>query len=391
MSTAANKLDVWIRGRFIELNSALEELYLELEDPADIIGIGSDIKEVLRSEGEALIVPLVEEGNTERRFDSAYDVLGNVGLYMAALRRHELMNPDRESQSPFEECSAVAMHIAASIGVAPRFATAHLATHNRAVNGRQKSFTSLPDEKLFNDLNLIGVLAYKRAGAALMRLSSIGVEASAAAFLLQDAKDALEDVARSNKQLYDQLDINKFFYHVRPYFKSYHVGGEVFRGANAGDFAGINQIDLLLGLCRGNDREYAQLLEEKILYMTPEDQRSLRDCLALRPFVDEFVKGAKTAATTSWFKNNAALFLDVCTAHGRTATQHHDMLVRRFIDNPSRAMNQKHLKQVTASGPPLGELLTFLENLRDRRTAAERHDIPTAYAKISIIREALGR
>ena len=35
--------------------------------------------------------------------------------------------------------------------LAPRFATAHLATHNRAVAGIRKSFTSLPDEFLFID------------------------------------------------------------------------------------------------------------------------------------------------------------------------------------------------------------------------------------------------
>jgi hypothetical protein len=43
------------------------------------------------------------------------------------------------------------MHIGASIGVTPRFATAHLTTHNRFPNGLYKRFTSLGDEKLFVD------------------------------------------------------------------------------------------------------------------------------------------------------------------------------------------------------------------------------------------------
>ena len=35
------------------------------------------------------------------------------------------------------------MHVGASIGVVPRFATSHLATHNIAVMDVSKSFTSL--------------------------------------------------------------------------------------------------------------------------------------------------------------------------------------------------------------------------------------------------------
>ena len=57
------------------------------------------------------------------------------------------------------------------------------------------------------------------------------------------------DVTASNNALYTQLDTERFFNCVRPYYKPYRVGKEVYRGANAGDFAGINVIDMLLGLC----------------------------------------------------------------------------------------------------------------------------------------------
>jgi hypothetical protein len=53
-----------------------------------------------------------------------------------------------------------------------------------------------------------------------------------------------------------QLDVDRFFYSVRPYYKPYRVGRQEYRGANAGDFSGINEIDLLLGLCRANDPYY---------------------------------------------------------------------------------------------------------------------------------------
>lgn len=390
MSNAADQFDDWIRGRFVELNSELEACYGKLEDSADIVGVGDVLKQALVEEGERLVAPVAAEGNTERHFESAYDVLGNVGLYMAALRRHEITNPERDDRSPFASCSALAMHIAASIGVAPRFATPHLTTHNFARNGQQKSFTNLADEKLFNELNLEGILGYKRAGKALMRLSNIGISAPAAGLLLRDAKDALEGVVVSNKNLFDALDPQTFFNHVRPYYKPHHVGSAVYRGGNAGDFAGINQLDLLLGLCRGNDPDYARILEEKILFMTPEDQMELRACLARRPLLDELLEAAKSGQRDDGLSANALAFLDVCEAHGRTAAQHHDMLVKKFIRRPAEEIEQRHLKQITASGPPLDELIASLEWLRDLRMAKRREGAITAHDDMALLRDWFG-
>lgn len=389
MSEAAERFDQWIRSNFIEFNTALEEIYFAQDDPAQVEGVGDDIKEELIRQGNDLIAPLVAEGNTDQRFDSAFDVLGNLGLFLAALRRHELTNPDREDESPYKSCSALGMHIAASIGVAPRFATAHLTTHNRAINGVQKSFTNLKDEKLFNDYNLYGILNYKRAGEALMHIPMMGVSASATALMLKDAKASLEQVALHNKALFDQLDVARFFFCVRPYFKPYRVGKEIYRGANAGDFAEINQIDLLLGLCRGNDPQYAQILEEKILFMMPADQRGLRSCLSMKPLLDEFLEALQQHQNEDWFQENCRLFLEVCEAHGRTAAQHQNMLVRKFIEKPADGVNQRHLKQITASGPPLPSLIKSLQDLRDLRTAAPRSDIETAYEKLNMLRAAI--
>ena len=389
MSRAAEQFDAWIRSSFVEMNTALEELYIALPDPAQVDGVGDDIKAQLAREGRALISPLAEEGNTDKQFDAAFDVLGNLGMFMAALRRHELTNPEREAQSPFEECSALGMHIAASIGTVPRFATAHLTTHNKAINGIQKRFTSLADEKLFIDTNLLGILAFKRAGAALMKIPPMGVSATGSAELLEEARAALERAVRHNKVLFDQLNVRNFFHSVRPYYKPYRVGKEIYRGANAGDFAEINQIDLLLGLCRGNDPYYAQILEEKILFMMPEDQISLRKCLGMRPLLDDFCDAAVTSPGETWFQTNAKLFLDVCEAHGRTAVQHHDMLVKKFIEKPADEAPAENLSQITASGPELPALLATLARLRDLRTAAKRSDIETAHDKLGQLRACI--
>ncbi len=389
MSKAAENLDQWIRSTFIELNTALEETYFAQDDPAQIEGNGDDIKAELMQQGRDLIAPLVAEGNTEQRFESAFDVLGNLGFFLAALRRHELTNPEREDESPFKDCSALGMHIAASIGVAPRFATAHLTTQNRAINGVQKSFTSLKDEKIFNECNLYGILAFKRAGVALMRIPGIGVSAPATALLLEEAKAALEQVAQHNKTLFDKMDVARFFFCIRPYYKPYRVGKEIYRGANAGDFAEINEIDLLLGLCRGNDPHYAQILEEKILFMMPDDQRSLRKCLSMKPLLDEFMEALPHHAKEEWFQRNCMLFLEVCEAHGRTAAQHQNMLVKKYIEKPADGVNERHLKQITASGPPLPALVKSLQHLRDLRMAARRDDIETAFPKLEKLRKAV--
>ena len=382
MSANSEQFERWIRSSFVEMNTALEEKYFAQERRENVDGVGDAIKAQIRDEGREHIVRLVEEGNTDEGFDNAFDLLGDVGLYLASLRRHELTNPAREEKSPFAEASALSLHIAASVGMAPRFSTAHLATRNAAVNGRQKSFTSLKDEYLFLDYNTRGILAFMRVADALMRILPLGVSHPVTATLLEDAANGLNDVIRHNAALFEQLNVDRFFYSVRPYYKPYRVGRQEYRGANAGDFSGINEIDLLLGLCNANDPYYAQLLVDKMLFMTPVDQASLRDCMRRRNLLDQFLDEAPGAAKEPWFKRNASAFLEVCRLHGATAAQHHDQLVKSFIEKPSAALAEDKLAQVTASGPPLPVLLRSLEVLRDMRLAADRKDIRTSYGKI---------
>jgi hypothetical protein len=390
MSANVEAFDAWIRSTFVELNTELEELYFAREDRANVEGVGDDLKQRILDEGRVFVRALAEEGNTDEGFDQAFDVLGDLGLYMASLRRHELTNPAREHKSPHEEATALGLHIGASVGVVPRFATSHLATHNLARDGRQKSFTSLPDEILFLDYNTRGILAYKRAADALSRIAPLGISHAVSETLFDDARAALEAVGRFNDVLFAELDVDRFFYSVRPYYKPYRVGRQEYRGANAGDFSGINEIDLLLGLCRGNDPYYAQLLVEKMLFMRPEDQESLRDCLRRMSFLDQFLDALDSSGGEEWFRRNASAFLRVCEQHGRTAAQHHDQLVARFIEQPSNELDESHLGQITASGPPLPVLLASLEVLRDLRLAAPRDDIPSRHADIERLRAATG-
>ena len=389
MTPNSQTFDHWIRNRFVELNTELEILYSNQTERTNVDSIGNDLKCSLEDEGREIIKTLLSEGNTDEGFDNAFDLLGNVGLYMAACRRHEITDPSKQRTSPLKEASGLAMNIGASIGVTPRFATAHLSTHNKAVDGVYKSFTSLPAEKIFLDYNTKSILAYKRAADALLKLHPLGISHPMCLELLVVVKEALEEVIKSNAALYEKLNVDDFFYCVRPYYKPYHVGFQVYRGANAGDFAGINVIDILLGLCFANEPAYSQMLVDKSLYMVPEDQSILRDCMRRTSIMEDFLDSE--VSSKNWYKNNLTLFLEICQLHGDAATQHHNQLVEKYIAGPSSALKGSQLDNITASGPPLEVLMDSLEKLRDRRAAANRDDIRTRFDDIQILKKRLAK
>lgn len=389
MTPNARAFDDWIRSDFVAINTQLENQYFEQDDPANVSELGEAEKQTLVEGGKSFIIALLHEGNTDEGFDSGFDLLGNVGLYMAACRRHEITEPSRETTSPLVEASALALQLGASLGVTPRFATSHLSTHNRAHDGVYKRFTSLPAEALFLEYNTRGIFAYKRAADALVRILPLEISHPVAFDLLQAAKQALQDVIGFNQTLFDRLDIDRFFYSVRPYYKPYRVGLHEYRGANAGDFAGINEIDLLLGLCDADNISYSQLLVDKFLYMMPEDQARLRDAMRRQSLLQSFLQNIERNGHQDWYRKNLTAFLDVCELHGQAASQHHDQLVEKFIAGPSTALEEQHLKNITASGPPLPVLLRGLEKLRDLRKAAKRDDIPSRYREIDRLRQHL--
>jgi hypothetical protein len=387
MSNLSDAFDHWIRGSFMELNTELENLYFARPDRADVTQCGATLKSQLRDEGHVHVVALLAEGDTGDGFATAFGVLGNVGMYLAALRRHELTNPAREERSPFPEASSLAMHVGAALGMAPRFSTAHIAHLNFAHAGVRKSFTSLPDEILFIDENTRGILLLQMAADALGKVVPLGISSPIVDVPFAAARHALEAVIESNRRLFDKLDVERFFFSVRPYYKPYMVGRQEYRGANAGDFSGINELDLLLGLCRANDPYYAQLLVDKMLFMPPADQARLRECMRHESFLDGFLALAPAHASEGWFRRNARAYLDLCELFGRYASQHHDHLVKRFIEAPAAKLGAAHLESVTASGPPLPVLLRSLEVLRDMRLAANRPGVATRHADLERLRK----
>ncbi|MFT5136024.1 MAG: hypothetical protein ACI8XV_001051 [Arenicella sp.] len=379
----------WIRNDFKEINTILENLYFEQEKRENVSGIGEEFKQQLLIQGNEFISVLLAEGNTDEGYDNGYNLLGNVGFFMAACRRHGITDPERETESSLKDASALAMHLGATLGVVPRFASAHQETHNYAVDGLFKTFTSLSDESLFLEYNSRGVFALIRASEALLHCLPLGISHPVTSDLLENAKRALQDMVSINAHLFNKLDTDRFFYSVRPYFKPYMVGPTNYRGANAGDFAGINVIDLLLGLCQAEDPYYSQILVEKFLFMHPADQLILRDCMRRNSLLNLFLETREQHHTKPWFQRNARLFLDVCEMHAKIASQHHDMLVNKFIEKPSAQAGMENSSDLTASGPPLPVLLKSLKHLCDLRNAANVDGIKSRFHDINLIKDCV--
>src|ERR1700691_2448123 len=108
MTTRAGAFERWIRTSFVELNTELENLYFAQADRAAVIGVGDALKATLRDQGRVHVEALLAEGNTGDGFDSAFGVLGSVGMYLAALCRHEVTNPARQRRSPRSGASSLA-------------------------------------------------------------------------------------------------------------------------------------------------------------------------------------------------------------------------------------------------------------------------------------------
>ena len=83
------------------------------------------------------------------------------------------------------------------------------------------------------------------------------------------------------------------------------------------------------------------------------------------------------------------MFIKVCDTHGQTAAQHHDLLVRRFIEKKAAALPENFQENITASGPPLEVVVNALQKLRDLRLAADRDDIPSRYNVLQKLKAAL--
>jgi hypothetical protein len=55
MSKNVEAFDDWIRTRFVELNTTLEDLYFAQEDRANVEGVGDDLKQQILEEGRVFV------------------------------------------------------------------------------------------------------------------------------------------------------------------------------------------------------------------------------------------------------------------------------------------------------------------------------------------------
>jgi hypothetical protein len=293
-----------------------------------------------------------------------------VGFVMAICRRHEVEDPVL-----LAPVWRVAERLGAWLGVVPRFTFAHQSLANTALDGRLRTFTCLDEEQAFVVRNGQAVLAYERAVAALRPVAAMGVTSPIAGPQLDAARAALEDVLAADQAISHEVSVERFFRNIRPYFKTHRVGSGEFRGANAGDFSAVNELDVLLGCVDPAEPSYAAVVEEKCPYVPPGDQPALRRLSAgdslLARFEAEAGDGAARPPSEAW-RDNARRFLAVCRAHAAAASYHHTALVRPFLEKPAAAMPPERAASVSASGPPLGEVVAALDRLRALRSDLSR-------------------
>ncbi|MCU0754040.1 MAG: DUF1864 family protein [Xanthomonadales bacterium] len=383
-------LDHWIRHRFAALNTHLEELYFAQMDRQDVRGVGADVRNSLLIEGQDLIANVLSENVLPEEFLDGMDLLGSVGQYMAACRRHGLTDPDQEAESPLVEASTLALRLSLSLGVSPRLTTAHMQFSNLATAGAPKRFTALPDEALFSDLNTQAQLAYMSAADQIRRIEALGLSHPASLQLLASAEAALLTVAEINQKLASELNVERFYFCVRPYFMTYRVGAISYRGANAGDFASVNELDLRLGLCGRDDLHYLNTIAEKMPYLLPEDRRLLERAIKGNSLLDELLGEIHGSTLNRRMRDVSVAFLRVLKIFGAVSAQHHNLLVKRFIEEATESIPEKYKARITASGPELRALLHDLERLRDLRMAKERSDAPSRYRDVLRLKQFVG-
>ncbi|MEV4756698.1 monodechloroaminopyrrolnitrin synthase PrnB family protein [Micromonospora sp. NPDC049559] len=371
--SAIERFHRWLRHEFVGLNTELEKVYLSAGGQPESGRPELDGLRHALARGGADLVGRIRADAVRADARQRYLLLGAIGFHLAACHRHGVDVPAAE------RTEALADRLGASLGVAPRYVFAHQSRYG------YRTFTSLPDEHAFVAGNGLGVLAYDRAARALRAVPAVGISSPLAGYLLRDAAAALADVLRFHQELARTLDADVFYHHIRPYYLPYRVGGVEYRGVNAGDFAAISEIDLLLGLCAADDPFYRRVLDEKYRYVPPEDQSALRSVVTEESLLELFLREAAAGAVTPGLRANAGAFLAVCRAHGAAYAYHHHRLVRPFLAEPARGA-----PAVTASGPPLDVVVRLLGRLADLRAARDRPGAPpTARAAIDRLRALL--
>src|SRR6186997_2483163 len=90
LSDPIDQLDQWLRSKFIRINTALEEIYFAAR--IDVICGRADVdalKRELLKQGGPLIERIAAMPSLPDHPHASYRLLGLVGHYLAACRRHE--------------------------------------------------------------------------------------------------------------------------------------------------------------------------------------------------------------------------------------------------------------------------------------------------------------
>ena len=257
------------------------------------------------------VVALLAEGNTGDGFESGVRRARQCRHVPGCAAAPRADQPGARGTLAFsrgfiagDACRRVARH-----GAALRHRSSSR-TSTSPIAGVRKSFTSLPDEFLFIDENTRGILLLQRRRTHLTKVVPLGVSSPVADVLFAAAQatrlQRRHRVQRNGCSTSSMSIASSSS--VRPYYKPYRVGRQEYRGANAGDFSGINEIDLLLGLCRANDPYYAQLLVDKMLFMLPRTRRGCASACGTTSLLDELLAlAASTHARTGSSATRAAI------------------------------------------------------------------------------------
>lgn len=217
-------LDCWLRSDFVRINTALEEVYFA--ERIDVICGRPELDELklqLLQQCGPLMEQLADIPLPAHPHES-YRLLGLVGHYLAACQRHEAFasaegsgaTGSMDQKGGRQAAWRISMRIGVQLGVVPRFVFAHQSLFNEAIGGRFRTFTSLPDEEIFIRYNALGVFAYYRAAEALRGIEHVGVSNAVAAYLFDEAESALANVLKFNQELARQLNVERFFFNIRP-------------------------------------------------------------------------------------------------------------------------------------------------------------------------------
>ena len=223
-----------------------------------------------------------------------------------------------------------------------------------------------------------------------MRIPPIGISHAVAETLFDDASAALEDVGKFNDALFAELDVDRFFYQRPALLQAVsRRSRQEYRGANAGDFSGINEIDLLLGLCRGTTRTTRSSSSRRCSSCTPLTRRACATaCGDEVSWTSSSMRSTRAPARSG----SAATPRRSCaSARARTG--------RRAAPRPARrALHRGAVEGARREPPRAGDgerpaapgAPSALEVLRDLRLAAPREDIASRYTDIERLEAAVG-